>query len=279
MDSGKMGYVYVMRSDSISHLKIGGSDFPPSKRLAEINASEPYRGYGPWHLADFREVEDWRVVERDLHFKLAASRSTSHPGTKELFEIPLQKASEMFEQIDEKAITKRPVIDRMFNDSEFYDYLVSIFAVAGLGNWIDGQGIWTLVLFPKTMGGRYFTMNIGSHEVAFTTLRRNGALPFHAIYMDKLVLENPAIEKWLGRHSGQVLPDAYDLALPDGVSIGFDGEFQDAREFLELEGVRRAILAYWTEAMVNLKQKGKFSTYMRYHNWNAVAEIRRRGGI
>jgi hypothetical protein len=35
---------------------------------------------------------------------------------------------------------------------------------------VDIQGIWTLTLLPKTNGGRWFTLNIVSHEVAFSTM-------------------------------------------------------------------------------------------------------------
>lgn len=56
----------------------------------------------------------------------------------------------------------------------------------------------------------------------------------------------------------------------------FPGNFDLASEFLDLPGVRRAILAYWTEALINLKEKGTLSFHAKHHHWNAVAELRRR---
>ena len=43
--------------------------------------------------------------------------------------------------------------------------------------------------------------------------------------------------------------------------------------FLKLDGVRRALFAYWAEALIGLKERGSSSMFARYHNWNAVAEI------
>jgi hypothetical protein len=54
------------------------------------------------------------------------------------------------------------------------------------------------------------------------------------------------------------------------------GDFVDAREFLSLAGVRRAIIAYWNEALIQLQETGRSSLYGKHHNWNAVAEIKKR---
>lgn len=56
----------------------------------------------------------------------------------------------------------------------------------------------------------------------------------------------------------------------------FEGNFFDAVEFLELKGVRRAIIAYWTESLIEMQERGRLSLYARNHNWNAVAELKKR---
>ena len=58
----KRGYVYVLHSARCDCIKIGGTDYPPLKRIKEINTTEPYKSFGIWTLADFRQVEDWRAV-------------------------------------------------------------------------------------------------------------------------------------------------------------------------------------------------------------------------
>lgn len=49
-----VGYVYILESPKTELIKIGGSDYPPSKRVKEINSTEPYKSLGPWSLIDFR---------------------------------------------------------------------------------------------------------------------------------------------------------------------------------------------------------------------------------
>ena len=71
MDEGKgsnAGYVYVLTSSQTNLIKIGGTDYPPLKRIREINSTQPYKNLGPWTLADFRQVTDWRATEYALHY-------------------------------------------------------------------------------------------------------------------------------------------------------------------------------------------------------------------
>ena len=44
----KRGYVYVLQSARCDCIKIGGTDYPPLKRIKEINATEPYKSFGKW---------------------------------------------------------------------------------------------------------------------------------------------------------------------------------------------------------------------------------------
>jgi hypothetical protein len=67
--------------------------------------------------------------------------------------------------------------------------------------------------------------------------------------------------------------------LPRSVSVIFEGTFEDVNGFLNLDGVRRALIAYWSEALIGLKEENKLSSYARYHDWNAIAEIHIRAMI
>lgn len=42
---------------------------------------------------------------------------------------------------------------------------------------------------------------------------------------------------------------------------------------MKLEGVRRALIAYWSEALIELKERNALSINAKHHNWNAVAEL------
>lgn len=161
----------------------------------------------------------------------------------------------------------------MFNDIHFRSYLVKLFSMAGLWHWLDAQGLWTITLFPSTSGGRYFTLNIGSHEVAFSTLPGKKERPVHMVYMDELILNYPNSIAWIENHGGAIEKGSYKTAMPHAVSVWFEGSFEDSIELLGLEGMRRAIIAYWTERLVVMKEEDKLSSFARFHNYNAVSEL------
>jgi len=94
--------------------------------------------------------------------------------------------------------------------------------------------------------------------------------------MDRLIYDFPHVRKWVEARGGDYLDDAYSSALPRSVIVHFTGGFAEAQQFLRLEGVRRALIAYWAEALIEINERGVESVFSRFHNWNAVAEIRSR---
>lgn len=276
MDENKEGFVYILISPKTKYIKIGGTDYPPLKRIKEINLTEPYKSLGPWALGDFRQVNDWRKVEYNLHYTFRSKKVGNIENQKELFEITLQEASSKLNEIDPLEIINKPKVDRMFQDDQFCRYLVKLFKFTGLMNWLDIQGAWTFVLFPGTNGGRYFTINIGPHEVAFSTLKKKSKESVHMILMDKLILDFNNVTNWIKDHNGNIEEEVYDKALPRSVSLFFEGDLNVVLEFMTLDGVRRAIIAYWTESLITLKEKGVLSSYAKYHNYNAIAELNKK---
>jgi hypothetical protein len=272
----KSGFVYILVSSKTKFIKIGGTDFPPLKRIKEINLSEPYKSLGPWKLGDFRQVSDWRKIEYSLHYMFRSKQVEEILGQNELFEISLQEASLKLNEIAPSEIVGKPKIDRMFNDEQFCNYLIKLFRFTGLMNWLDIQGAWTFVLFPSTAGGRYFTINIGPHEVAFSTLRKKSSPSIHMIIVDKLILDFDNVKNFINDNGGDMIEKVYDTSLPRSLSVYFEGSFETAEEFMNLSGVRRAIIAYWVESLMALKENSKFSLYAKYHNYNAIAELNRR---
>jgi len=271
-----IGHVYILVSPNCEFIKIGGTEYPPSKRLKEINATEPYKGLGPWSLHDFRQVSDWRKVETSLHYEFRSKQCKTIVSQKELFYLAPQLATRRLNEIDPSEIIKKPKIDRLFQDEEFSEYLLALYKFTGLNIWLDIQGSWTLSLFPSTNGGRYFTLNIGTHEVAFSTLAKRDEPSVHLILMDELIRDFKSVKKWVKEHDGGMKGDLYKSALPRATSVFFIGTFADAQEFLKLDGVRRALIAYWSEALIGLKERGALSINHNHHNWNAVAELQKR---
>lgn len=267
------GFVYILDSKNSDCIKIGGTDFPPIKRIREINSTEPYKKLGEWHLADFRQVLDWRKVESNLHYRFRSKLNTQQSKQKELFYLSIKEASDALNDIDEQMIIAKPKVDRMFCDNNFKDYLSHIFQLSGLLQFLDYQGAWVFVLFPSTEGGRYFTLNIGSHEVAFSTLNKKNISSTHMIILDSLILEFPQVLKWVRKHRGFIEKSHYKTALNRAVTVYFEGEFKIATEFLSLDGVRRALIAYWYDALFKLKDNRSLSVYARFHNYNAISRL------
>ena len=163
MDKGianNCGYVYILSSPNTDCIKIGGSDFPPLKRIKEINNAEPYKSLGPWSLSDFRQVNEWRKVEYNLHYAFRSKLDDTIDQQKELFHVSVFDASKKLDEIDPELIIGKPKVDRMFQDDAFLKYIIKLFSFTGLLHWVDIQGAWTFVLFPSTSSGRYFTINI-----------------------------------------------------------------------------------------------------------------------
>ncbi|MCR5621130.1 MAG: GIY-YIG nuclease family protein [Treponema sp.] len=269
----KQGYVDILQSANCSCIKIGGTDFPPLKRIKEINATEPYKSLGVWTLADFRQVVDWRMVEHNLHYRFRSCLNTEIKNQKELFHLSVAEASHALNELDENQILYKPKIDRMFQDEAFLSYIAQLFKFTGLVHWVEQQGIWTFALFPSTNGGRYFTLSIGTHEVAFSTLDKKDTPQCNVLVMDSLILDFPSVKKWVKAHNGNIQKTEYDTALSHSVSLQFVEGFSDVLELFVLDGVRRALIAYWYEALIQKSDGDRLSSYERYHNYNAIAKI------
>lgn len=274
----KQGHIYVLVSPKCDFVKVGGTDHQPLRRIREINSTEPYKSFGPWTLHDFRQVTDWRKIEAMLHYILRDSLVTSIPGQKELFSVSPLQASRRLEEIDDKLITNRPTVDRMFQDESLVRFLEKLFRTTGLFGRLELQGAWTLTLFPSTNGGRYYTINIGPHEVAFASTPVGDRNPVQMIHADRLIRDLPDVSNWMKTRNGTLMDKGYKRSLGRSTSAFFEGTFDDALEFLQLKGVRRAIVAYWSDALIQLEERGLLSVFARHHNWNAVAALKERMG-
>lgn len=268
------GYVYVLTSNKSEYIKIGGTGISPMKRIREINSTEPYSQFAPWELADFRQVSDWRSVEQDLNYVFRDSLVRKIQGQKELFSVNSFPVSQRLALIEPDLLVAKPKVDRMFQDEVFVQYLIDLFKLSGLMNWLDCQEAWTLSIFTSTGKGRFFTINIGLHEVAFSTYKME--YQDNMIFMDSLIANYDETVKWLEAHNGGFAKGHYKSALEGSLSVYFEGDFGTCHTFLKLPGVRRAVVAYWTEALLMLQEKNSRSINSRHHNYNAVAEIVRR---
>jgi hypothetical protein len=127
-------------------------------------------------------------------------------------------------------------------------------------------------LLPKTNGGRWFTLNIGSHEVAFSTKNAVGEKVRHFVVLDRLILDYPETIIWIGKRDGSVDVAEY-VAAEHAVVVHFTESFGNAERLFALPGVRRALIAYWAEALADLRQRNAKSVYARYHSYDAVSQL------
>jgi hypothetical protein len=125
---------------------------------------------------------------------------------------------------------------------------------------------------PKTNGGRWYTLNIGAHEVAFSTRPSTDDKFSHFLVMDRLILEFPETIMWIARHEGDVKIADYASAKR-AVVISFRDNFARAERIFALPGIRRALVAYWADALADLREREAKSVYARYHSYDAVAEL------
>ncbi|MGD9916721.1 MAG: GIY-YIG nuclease family protein [Paenirhodobacter sp.] len=269
------GYVYALRSDHCPLVKVGRSNTLPYRRLRELNTSENYGPLGPWEIISFLEVVDAVKVETFLHRSIREKNSAEFPGCKELFELAPASALALFDQIPEAEIRGFDRVARLHTTETLESYLADIFRASGLEHMLAQQGIWTLSLFPATAGGRYFTLNIDRHEVAFSTLPREGRPARHMLMLDPLVWEFPAVRDWLFSHHIEALGYDYPSGLDRQFPVIFAGTLPEAREFLSLEGVRRALLAYWYDLLLQASDAERGSLHARHHNLAAVQSIMR----
>jgi len=147
-----------------------------------------------------------------------------------------------------------------------------MFQLSGLFGNLDIQGAWTLSLLPKTKGGRWFTLNIGPHEVAFSTRKAENGKFTHYLILDRLILDYPDTIIWVGLRGGEVEEARYASA-ERAVVVSFQEDFANAEKIFNLPGVRRALIAYWSEALADLRERQASSVFARYHSYDAVSAL------
>jgi hypothetical protein len=174
------------------------------------------------------------VIESALH-RHFRDRNVQVEGTRELFSVAPREARERLRSISGPLRVDAERTDRLFHNPHFSLFLFRLFQLSGLYGNLDIQGSWTLSVLPQTNGGRWFTLNIGPHEVAFSTRTPIEEKFSHYIVLDRLILEYPETIMWLGRHGGDVREADYKTA-ERALTVRFDDDFAKAERFYALKG-------------------------------------------
>lgn len=266
------GFVYILVSPNSDYIKIGRTERPIGERLRSLNRGETYADHDPWQLSDFLHVTDCNHVEREMHKHFRKNNVRDIPGIKELFSIPPHAARQRLRQVSLPLRIDHEKTEALFQERDVKIYLFSLFEITGLFGNFDLQESWTLSVMPTTSGGRWFTLNIGSHEVAFTPRKVVNARYEHHLVMDRLILDYPETIVWVGKNNGSVQTANYKSA-ERAVLVSFQESFPGAERFLQFPGVRRALVAYWADTLADLRRREAKSVYARYHSYDAVAEL------
>ena len=267
------GFVYILVSPNSSYIKIGGTEKPIRQRLRAINGTASYADHGPWELSDFLHVTDWRLVESGLHRHFQKEQIRDVDGTRELFKVPPHDARERLRLTDPALRVGRERTEQIFKYPDLELFLYKLFQLSGLFGNLDIQGAWTPNILPRTAGGRWFTLNIGPHEVAFSGRKAVDNKYWHYLILDRLILDYPDTIMWIGRHDGEAYEAPYQTARERALTINFLADFAEAEKVFNLPGVRRALGAYWSESLADLRERNVKSVFARYHSYDAVSEL------
>lgn len=142
-------------------------------------------------------MTDWRLVEGQMHGHFRTNAVREVTGTRELFSVPPHEARTRLRSTNSLLRIDHERTEQIFSNREVKLFLFRLFELSGLFGNVDIQGAWTLTLLPKTKGGRWFTLNIGSHEVAFSTKSAAQENVQHYIVLDRLILDYPDTIIWI----------------------------------------------------------------------------------
>lgn len=268
------GWIYALHSENTPFVKIGLTTTSPAQRIKEINTDKNYGPLGPWSQLDVRQVKDVRQIETALHRKLAPNQVKSVLGTQELFKISTAEARIALSSIPQADLNRPTPINKLNLQPDFMSFLLALFRNSGLENFRDLKESWTFSLFPSTGGGRFFTLNIDRHEVALSRIPQKGDTEiWHAITVDEMAADDPQVRDWVFKNGGDFYETVYPSNWGNSVTVEFCATFDDSLTLFAITPFRRALIAYWYEALLRMQERQTRSLHARHHNYDATSEI------
>lgn len=105
--TSKGKYVYILTNEAYPGICKIGKAVTPSRRVKQINGAGTV---SEWKLVYALPVSDDYKVESQVHEKLSFLRRSSHQGSsREFFEIRVEEAIKVIEQVGEMFITSKPI--------------------------------------------------------------------------------------------------------------------------------------------------------------------------
>lgn len=72
--------------------------------------------------------------------------------------------------------------------------------------------------------------------------------------VDRLILDFPEVGAWVRARGGGIEEPWYETKRDRATVIRFRGTLTEGRELLTLPGVRRSLIAYWTEGLLEMRE-------------------------
>lgn len=105
--TSKGKYVYILTNEAYPGICKIGKAVTPSRRVKQINGAGTV---SEWKLVYALPVSDDYKVESQVYDKLSFLRRSSHQGSsREFFEIEVEEAIKIIEQVGEMFITSKPI--------------------------------------------------------------------------------------------------------------------------------------------------------------------------
>ena len=269
----KEGWVYVLGSETHPAHKIGLTTTSPAQRIKEINRDSIYGPYGPWYELDVRKVRNVNAVETSLHRLLNKKRSLRVPRAREVFEITRDEARAALFSIPEAEFTDSVPIQKLLIEPDFLDFLMALFRCSGLENFRDTQESWTFSLYPSTGGGRDFTLNIDRHEVAYAASTDDPKLQVFSIVVDSSIAASREFRRSVKHLCTDISNAPYQSNWGNAAVVGLVAPFDEAARLLVSSVFRRALVAYWYDALLRMRDQDTRSLHAKRHNYGAVSEV------
>lgn len=199
-------------------------------------------------------MRDACATELTLHRRFRAAR-VAHGTAADLFDVPVAGAVAALLDVAEADLVRGDLIGRLPLERDRVVYLHALFRATGLTQFLDLQEAWTLSLYPSTAGGRHFTISIDRHEVAFAAPIRGEDASAFMVYLDRRVIEGRTVSRWFKTRNGHLRTGHYASARKGGCAAEWIGTMADALDFFALPMIRRALVAYWYDALLSLRDR------------------------
>ena len=90
---------------------------------------------------------------------------------------------------------------------------------------------------------------------------------------DELAGRYGGTRAWLRARGGRTHEPSYASAKEGAIVLSWTGPLDDAVGVLDQPGMRRALVAYWYDMLLPMRDQGRRSLHARRHDHNVVSQL------